>query len=48
MAFIFFLQVGLRMAPHHSEALVDRSTAPQVGHRVAKPYLLVWWSGPSG
>jgi hypothetical protein len=48
VGFIFFLQVGLRTILHRSQAAVDTSTVPRVGHRVAEPYLLAWWSGPSG
>jgi hypothetical protein len=48
VAFVFFPQVGLRVAPHLSEAAADRPTAPWFGRRVVKPYLMPSWSGPSG
>jgi hypothetical protein len=45
VAFVFFPQVGLRML---LAALKRWPTAPGVGRRAAKPYLLTWWKGPSG
>jgi hypothetical protein len=48
VAFVFFPQVGLRMALHRSEAAADRPSTPCVGRRVAKPYLQSLCSGPSG
>jgi hypothetical protein len=47
LAFVFFPQMGLRMAHRRSKAVADGPTAPWVGCRAAKPYLLAWWSGPS-
>jgi hypothetical protein len=42
VAFVFFPQVGLRMAPHRPEAMVDGSTTPWVGRWAVEPYLLAW------
>jgi hypothetical protein len=46
-AFVFFLQVGLRMALHHMEVVANRPAVPWPGRRSADPYLFSSWSGPS-
>jgi hypothetical protein len=48
VAYVFFQQVGLQLALHHSETVADHPTVPWSGRRVVKPYLLRSWSGPSG
>jgi hypothetical protein len=45
--FIFFPQLGLRVALHRREAVADQSTVPWPGRRSAGPYLFSSWSGPS-
>jgi hypothetical protein len=45
--FVFFLQVGLRMARRRREAVADRPAVPWPGRRSAGPYLFSSWSGPS-
>jgi hypothetical protein len=48
VAFIFFPQVGLRVALRCLEAVADRPAVPWSGRRVVKPYLLPLWREPSG
>jgi hypothetical protein len=47
VAFVFFPQVGLRVALRRLEAVANRPIVPWFGRRAVKPYLLPSWSGPS-
>jgi hypothetical protein len=45
--FIFFSQVGLRMALCRGESVADRPVVPLPGRRSAGPYLFSSWRRPS-
>jgi hypothetical protein len=47
VVFVFFPQVGLRVALRRREAVADRPTVPWPGRHSAGPYLFFSWSGPS-
>jgi hypothetical protein len=44
VVFVFFPQVGLRVALRRREAVADRPAVPWPGHRFAGPYLFSSWS----
>jgi hypothetical protein len=43
--FVFFPQMGLRMALRHMEAMANRPAVPWTSHRSVSPYPFSSWSG---